>query len=225
MSFTEPLKAKTYCRGYFKDSPDVLRAMDWVFKNHNGLRKDGTTPEWFHMLSVMMYLMTLERVFKFSNANIYDLYVTALLHDSKEDKGLSISSIRADFGQTVAGDVERLSKKAPGEPTKSKGDYYWAIGKSPLASLVKPADRIHNVQTMPGVFDEEKMASYVLEVHDYVLPMMKEARKRFPENRAAYENLKHVLLSQSALVRYFLDSRLFGNNLPAAHVGTNVIVG
>ena len=63
MSFTEPLKAKTFLAGHFSGTR-VTHALELVYQYHNGVRKDGVTPEWFHQLSILMYLMTMESSFE-----------------------------------------------------------------------------------------------------------------------------------------------------------------
>lgn len=219
MSFTDPTKARTYLNGFFSGTA-VTHALELVYEKHNGVRKDGKTPEWFHQLSILMYLMTMEanlgqEVAPFTGYGhwrrgtpfSHSLYVAALLHDIHEDYGYPLEAIERQFGPEVACSVGLLSKKTPGGPKKAAADYYRAMADDPLASIVKGADRIHNVQTMPGVFDHEKMAAYLIETHDHVLPMLKQARKNFPERRPVYENLKHVLMSQSALIRFFLDQK------------------
>jgi len=65
---------------------------------------------------------------------------------------------------------------------------------------VKGADRIHNVQTMLGVFDLAKQQEYIHETEEYILPTLKEARRRFPHQEPAYENIKHMLQSQIELL-------------------------
>lgn len=221
LKFTTPRKARTYTSGYFCDKPPVQKALNLLYQHHNGLRKDGVTPEWFHQLSILMYLMTMENSFRdykyalgpgsWEGTTTYGhfpthLYVSALLHDLHEDYGYPIERLKDGFGTHVAGSVERLSKKGPGF-AKTLPDYYKSMETDPIASIVKGADRIHNVQTMPGVFKTEKMRAYLAETEEYVLPMLKSARKNFPDLRPVYENIKHVLVTQGSLIRFFLEAQ------------------
>jgi hypothetical protein len=59
---------------------------------------------------------------------------------------------------------------------------------------------MHNLQTMVGVFTFEKQKTYIVEVRVLFLPMLKAARRNFPQQVLAYENIKHVLLSQIELI-------------------------
>jgi hypothetical protein len=74
-----------------------------------------------------------------------------------------------------------------------------------VASIVKGADRVHNVNSMVGVFTKEKQARYAGEVEKYFLPMLKQARKNFPEQLDAYFNIMHMLRSQVNLLKGSLD--------------------
>ena len=85
---------------------------------------------------------------------------------------------------------------------KKTDSYYNEIAEDPIPSVVKPADRMHNVQTMIGVFSVEKREAYIEETHHYVLPMLKKAKRSFPEQETVYENEKHILLSQIELIEH-----------------------
>lgn len=63
----------------------------------------------------------------------------------------------------------------------------------------------YNSATMIGVFSKEKMLSYVHEIEVYFLPSLKSARKLYPFQRNAYENLKSVLLIQLETVKGLLS--------------------
>lgn len=54
---------------------------------------------------------------------------------------------------------------------------------------------------MVGVFKIEKQKAYIQEVFDLFLPMLKKARRLFPHQVNAYENIKHILQSQIELIQ------------------------
>lgn len=70
------------------------------------------------------------------------------------------------------------------------------MGYDPIASLAKGIDRMHNHQSMHGVFSAEKQKSCIEETETYILPMLHVARNQFPQQEAAYQNIKHVLQTQ-----------------------------
>ena len=77
-----------YGKGYKKASC----AMEFARMYHTGTRKDGTTPEFHHQISVASYIRTL--------SGIRDLEATlsvALLHDVVEDYGVSLFDIENKF--------------------------------------------------------------------------------------------------------------------------------
>jgi len=177
---------------------DALEAMEWTLAYHRGVRKNGVTPEVSHQLSVVYYLKTILD----NLTHPQETLSVGFLHDSPEDypDNVSIGDIAKTFGPLVAAPV-RLCNRYYGEKSiKDIKSYYVEISKSPIASIVKAADRIHNVQTMIGVFNKEKQKKYVQETEEYVLPMIKAARRRFPRQERAYENAKHFLKCQIELI-------------------------
>lgn len=205
MTFTSPDKAKTYLRGHLQGQRmyKALEAMEICLHYHKGFRKDGVTPEWYHQLSIVLYLVTLEHCF---GDDAESIYIVAFLHDVVEDYDYPLESVQAIFGEKIAKAVALISKQTPGSAKKSNEAYYNELGKNKLASIVKGADRIHNYQSMPGVFSHEKQRSYIQEGQDFILPMLKKARTRFFDFRSAYENIKHVLLVQMNLITNTLEA-------------------
>lgn len=197
MTYTDPAKAQCALRYWLhgKEYFTTLEAMEFASQYHTGTRKDGRTPEFHHQISIAMFLRTLEKCL----LNPQDTLTAAILHDVVEDYDVSIAEIKLRFGVTVTDAVGCLSKKIDGFK-KAEADYYNGIANNHIASVVKGADRINNVQTMPGVFSTEKQRSYIEESRDLVLPMLKTARRRFPQQEAAYENIKHMLVSQLNII-------------------------
>lgn len=201
MTYTDPAKALIALRYWFhgKEYFIALEAMEFASHYHTGLRKDGKTPEFHHQVAIAMFLRTLEKGLLYPQ----DTLTAAILHDVVEDYQVPVAEIKRMFGDTIAVAVNCLSKEADGIK-KSEADYYAYIAANPIASVVKGADRINNVQTMPGVFSQEKQRRYVAETRVFVLPMLKAARRRFPVQEAAYENIKHLLLSQLSIIDLML---------------------
>ena len=65
---------------------------------------------------------------------------------------------------------------------------------------------------MMGVFNPSKQARYLDETEKRILPMLKDAERRFPEQEPAYKNIRTTLKMQVALYRHFLQN-------PAATAG------
>jgi (p)ppGpp synthase/HD superfamily hydrolase len=176
----------------------ALDALEVCRKIEQGTRKDGETPKFHHQLSVARLLTTLVPHLMHPEATI----ATAFLHDMMEDhEEWTFDAVEQRFGNQIAEAVWAMSKKTPGLK-KEPGKYFGDLSENPIASVVKLADRNHNLQTMQGVFTYEKQKAYIQEVEDWFYPMAKIARRAFPSQYPAYENLKILLRCQTRLIRH-----------------------
>lgn len=203
MTYTDPPKAICAMRYWLhgKEFYTALKALEFASKYHTGVRKDGKTPEFHHQMSVALFVRTLEKGLLFPQETLS----TAILHDVVEDYNVSLSDIQTKFGAMTAEAVAALSKQIDGFK-KSDRDYYNQIAHNPIASIVKGADRINNIQTMLGVFTADKQFSYIAESESLVTPMLKTARRLFPEQEASYENIKNMLVAQISILKGLLRS-------------------
>lgn len=173
----------------------ALQAYEFARQYHTGKRKDGVTPEFFHQLYIGQYLRTLH------TSLIYpaDCLAVAALHDVSEDYFVPNAQLQERFGDQIARPAELLNKLLPDGGKKDMAQYFEDIARCPIASIVKGADRIHNLQSMLGVFSGKKQRDYLDETKTYFLPMIKKARRLFPAQEPAYENIKLMLNSQVQL--------------------------
>lgn len=174
--------------------------MDWAENIHSGVRKDGVTPEFAHQIWIANYLRTLPL-----NDDMMRLCIAiAFLHDTAEDFNYNPAEFSVYWGGEIAEGAKRLTKKWRGV-TMPEDTYFFGIGETAQSALVKGVDRLHNLSTMVGVFKLEKMVAYIEETKQYHLPMLKAARKRFPQYEAAFENIKQSLLSRIELISAFIE--------------------
>ena len=178
-------------KGYIQ----ALEALEFAARIHTGFRKDGVTPEFAHQVAICHYVRSLPPLM-FPEETI----IAVLLHDAREDYDVSDEEIINRFGTLVAGAVERLTKVFRGDK-KPMDRYFAEIADCPIASIAKGGDRVHNLNSMIGVFAQAKQLEYAAEGEKHFLPMVKRARRRFPQQEPAYENIKHMLISQIELVR------------------------
>jgi (p)ppGpp synthase/HD superfamily hydrolase len=172
----------------------ALEALTYARAHHTGTRKDGVSPELMHQIEIALYITTLKDL-----VDEEKFIVAALLHDVMEDYNISHQEMEAKFGKESTNIVWLLTKKHQGN-TKDPNHYFSELSKDPVASIVKGADRIHNVQSMIGVFSPEKQKKYVQEVKDHFLPMIKRAKDNFPSQTAAYFNIENMLKVQISLI-------------------------
>ena len=184
----------------------VIKAAEVGAKYHPGTRKNGL-PEFIHQLEIFSHLRTLHNHLQHPILT----YQAAFLHDIMEDYNVSHADITAEFGPELADIVERLSKIVGGE-RKDDLAYFNEVARCPVASVVKLADRVNNVGSMVGVFTAEKMQRYVDEVNTFFRPLIRAARRNFPEQEAVYENMKLTLLGQINLIEYILKGDTANGN-------------
>lgn len=174
-----------------RDWFDAIRALHFAEEYHCGLRKDGITPEFSHQVHIALYLTTLVPYFRHGE----EVIATALLHDVCEDYDVTFEEIGASFGPIVRKSVTAMTKDYQGE--RLPAEHIARLqANDEIASISKGADRIHNQSTAVGVFSAPKIEEYVAETRAYILPMLKQARKNFPHQNGAYQNIKTVLTSQ-----------------------------
>ena len=191
---------KGYCLG--RDYVDVLRAITFAEQYHTGVRKDGVTPEFQHQIEIALHATTLKGL---SNADESILLQIIMLHDVVEDYNVSLLEIELRFGSVVAKGVEVLSKVINGVK-KSMTQCMREMTLNPLAALAKGCDRVHNVQSMRGVFNYAKQKTYGQEVREHFLPMLRRTRDLAPQYRQAINNIKNMLEAQVQWVEYLHES-------------------
>lgn len=166
----------------------TINAFNVAMKYHNGYRKDNVTHEFYHQLNMVSYLRTLVTYFD----NAPDVLSLALLHDTYEDYPESHYELHQKFPWLM--DKLKLISKIEDNKKLSNEEYYGNMIQCPETVAVKVVDRIHNLSTMEGVFSETKIQSYISEVHEFFLPMIKTSRRNYPELEPVFELLKSTML-------------------------------
>lgn len=179
----------------------AIKAMAFNQALFTGTRKDGFTPAFDHHISQAQYLRTLPTLL-FPE----ETFCTIFFHDTPEDKDISpdeifnLYSANPVFAKRVSDAAWRMTKKYRGVK-RPEQELFDEMAKCPIASIAKGCDRIHNIQSMVGVFTIAKQTTYMQEVEDLFLPMLKKAEQNFPEQEAAYKNIRTVLKNQLSMIR------------------------
>ena len=179
----------------------ALDALEFAKEIHVGTRKDGFTPEFQHQLEIAHFIRTLD--IRFPAATI----AVVLLHDVLEDYSnkppfVTKEQIYARFGQQIGDACVLISKEYQGVKVPTQ-EYYDQMALCPICSIAKGGDRVHNQSSMANVFTKTKQLSYIDETVNYVLPMLKVARRIHFDQESAYENIKFVLQSQITFVHAY----------------------
>ena len=150
----------------------AVHALDFAGNHHKGMRRNGSH-EFSHQLGVVRVVRALPDV----EALEQDLIMVAILHDVVEDYEIPDAVIRAEFGDQIHEYVYALTKIRNGVKIPD-GIYYGGFEASPVCALVKGADRCNNLLTASGAFKKEKMAIYLKETEDFVLPTLRACQRR-----------------------------------------------
>jgi len=178
----------------------ALKAMNFAEKFHDGIRRDKITPEFDHQVRIALFVRTLPNIL-----HPEETLATVFLHDVPEDYDVVHDEIARMFGNDISVATELVTKTLSYAANPQL--YYDGIANNPISSIVKGGDRVHNIQSMIGVFDKHKQIDYMNEVREFFLPMIKTAKRNFPEQEAAYENIKHMLESQLELIQAIHDNK------------------
>ncbi|MBD3270017.1 HD domain-containing protein [Candidatus Peregrinibacteria bacterium] len=204
-------KQKVFLRGFLqgKNMFRAIKAMELTISVHKGKRRSGDV-EFSHQLEVVIYLcQVLEKKVE---PHEFDIIVTAaFLHDIVEDypNKYSFDKMRDDFGSEVTEAVKLVTKSMDYDKhsEKDREKYYDAILRNPHAVFVKGADRIHNMQTYLHGSTSEKLKFYMAETEDHILPLIKSARKTYPEYYLIFISMSHLLQKQLYFLKEILKER------------------
>ncbi len=183
-------KMYTYIKGYAsgRGMSQTLKALSFAREKHSGqLRKSGD-PYIIHPLTMACNALSI-------GINDDATIATILLHDVCEDCGVSLSELPVD--DTVKRAVELLTFSVMNGETKeiAKNRYYNMLLTSREATIAKLVDRCHNVSSMAGTFSIEKLKAYIEETHQYVLPLLRKAKQKMPDESDALFILKYHMVS------------------------------
>lgn len=188
-----------------KDMHMALAALEYARQHHNGVRKDGVSPEFAHQVDMAFHVIDLPGII-----HREETIAAIFLHDTIEDYGEHHGKIIEDrFGSLVHSAVMSVTKKIPVfvdgvkiHVIERDEDVLFAeMAHHVIGSIVKPVDRSHNQKTMGGVFTQAKQISYVDFTDERIIPMMHKARHIFTRQYRAYMLLQDKLESQAVLVR------------------------
>lgn len=177
-------KIYTYLKGYAMglEWSDTLAALSFARVAHKDQRRKSGEPYIIHPLTVASHAVAL-------GVKEDEVVAAAILHDVVEDCNIGVDMLPVSDNTKDA--VRRLTH-VKGEPL---GPYYREIGENRVASIVKLLDRCDNVSTMAGVFSVEKIKQYIDETREYVLPLIRQTKDKWPSDSNALFVLKYHIVS------------------------------
>jgi GTP pyrophosphokinase len=150
---------------------DILnRAYVLSMKAHGSQERASGDPYFLHPLEVANILTKM----KLDTASI----ATALLHDTVEDTDITLEQIEALFGKEIARLVDGVTKlsriELQSDHTKHAENFrklVLAMSEDIRVLLVKLADRLHNMQTLHFIKDQDKRKRIALETLEIYAPL------------------------------------------------------
>ncbi len=185
----------------------TLKALPLAREIHSGQYRKGIVvvgekeyrlPYVLHVLKVASTLISLD--LPLSNEELDILLASALLHDTIEDdeenffKNGGIELVNEyGFARKIY-DVVKLVSKHPGATETELNIYFNEIKRDKIASLVKIADRSHNVEDLYNM-RIEKLHKYVEETRKWIYPLCAYGKAYYPELSNGITILKSKILS------------------------------
>ncbi len=171
----------------------IVKAADFAARAHaHQKRKDETTP-YFHHLAEVAWLLA-------SAGSDGNVVAAGYLHDIIEDADVTYETLRAEFGEDVAGLVRAVTddKRLPQHVRKRLQIEHAPQAPARVANL-KTADKISNLRSIldapPPRWPEERRAQYVAWAHAVVTRL----HGIHPELLRQYEAIRKKLLARHPL--------------------------
>lgn len=185
-----PEKMYTYIRGYASGAgmTQTLKALTFARDKHKGQKRKGGEPYLVHPLMMACNALCI-------GIKEDSVIATILLHDVCEDCNVGIEELPVD--EIVRRGVALVTFQVMEGETKeiAKNRYYNEMLESREASITKLIDRCHNVSCMAGAFSKEKLKAYIEETRQYVLPLLRKVKLRYPDEADALFVLKYHIVS------------------------------
>jgi GTP diphosphokinase / guanosine-3',5'-bis(diphosphate) 3'-diphosphatase len=177
------------------DEDALNRGYVFAMKAHGAQTRASGDPYFSHPLEVAGICTN----YRLDTASI----VTALLHDTVEDTGATISEIRSLFGPEVARLVDGVTKlnriELQSEHSRQAENFrklVLAMSEDIRVLLVKLADRLHNMRTLRFLNDHEKRRRIASETMDIYAPLAE--RMGMQEMKNELEDLAFAELNPHA---------------------------
>ena len=198
-------KMYTFVRGFASGArmPETLKALSFARAKHEGQMRKSGEPYFVHPLTMACDALSI-------GIRDDDVIAAILLHDVVEDCGVTLQELPVSGSVKHSVDLVTFSVMDGETKDTARTRYYNMILTDRAATLTKLVDRCHNVSSMAGVFTKEKLKAYIAETRDYVLPLLRKAKTKYPEDSDILFILKYhitsVVDSIDATIRVYENS-------------------
>ena len=187
-----------------------LRALYFARERHEGEVRSGTgQPYIVHPLLMSSIAMAMGLF----GTDWDDLNATLLLHDTVEDTGAELDDLPVN--EVVKNGVRYMTfHKYPEEDKNTaKARYFRELINSKEAILCKGIDRFVNLSTMAGDFTPEKIKKNVVETDQLLMPVLKDAKEKWPEDQSKIWLIRVMIRSVNETLAGAYDVELSGERL------------
>lgn len=174
------------------DRDAIEKAFETAKKAHDGQARKSGEPYFTHPIAVAESLIGI--------GADRDTIIAALLHDTVEDTGMTLADIERDFGKSVAGLVDGVTKLGRGDVAmhasmdqkiETLRKMFTLMEQDIRIMVIKLADRMHNMKTLKYK-DMAKQRIVAEETLETYVPIADRLCMR--EWRDELESLCHVVL-------------------------------
>ena len=194
-------KMYTYIKGFASglEMHQTLRALAFAREKHNGQMRKSGGPYIVHPLTMACNALSL-------GIHDDDIIATILLHDVCEDCDVALEELPVN--DKVKFGVELMTFTVMEGETKETATtrYYNMLLQSKEAAFTKLIDRCHNVSTMAGTFSKEKLKAYIDETRQYVLPLLRKVKNKYPDKSDILFVLKYHMTSVVDAIDFTLQA-------------------
>lgn len=196
----DEIKMYTYLKGYAncKGLLETQKALVFAREKHKHQSRKEGTPYIIHPLTMACNALAL-------GINDDNTIATILLHDVCEDCEVEASEL--PMNETIKNAVKAITFSIQEGESKerAKKRYFHTIINSREATIAKIIDRCHNVSSMARVFSKKKLRLYIGETKEYVLPLIREAKNRYPDMADNFFILKYHICSVINSIEAVMD--------------------
>ena len=166
----------TYLRGRL-DGPGFEQsrtALVFARKAHAGQTRKGGAPYIVHPLSMACDAISCKGATD-------EIIATILLHDVCEDCNIPLSALPVNDIVRQGVKLMTIRPFQGEEKIETKRRYFNELLDSKEAVICKAFDRYANLNDAEGALSEEAIVKNIRETHEFLMPVLKEAKYEYPE--------------------------------------------
>lgn len=166
----------TYLRGRL-DGPGFEQsrtALVFARKAHAGQTRKGGAPYIIHPLSMACDAIACKGATD-------EIIATILLHDVCEDCNIPLSALPVNDIVRQGVKLMTIRPFQGEEKIETKRRYFNELLDSKEAVICKAFDRYANLNDADGALSEEAIVKNIRETHEFLMPVLKEAKYEYPE--------------------------------------------